>query len=74
MTDADIHHDADSLRTSTSDWDGALLKQGCVVVGQVKTRGKGKRPNKEQIAVRFDKDILEAFRATGRGGNPRLMA
>jgi uncharacterized protein (DUF4415 family) len=28
--------------------------------------------NKEQVAIRFDKDVLEAFRATGRGWQTRM--
>ena len=28
--------------------------------------------NKEQVAIRFDKDILEAFRSTGRGWQTRM--
>ncbi len=28
--------------------------------------------NKEQVAIRFDKDILEAFRGTGRGWQTRM--
>lgn len=28
--------------------------------------------NKEQVAIRFDKEILEAFRATGRGWQTRM--
>jgi uncharacterized protein (DUF4415 family) len=72
MTDADIHHDTDSPHTFESDWDGALLKQGGVVIGQVKTRGKGKRPTKEQVAVRYDTEVLEAFRATGKGWQTRM--
>lgn len=28
--------------------------------------------NKEQIAIRFDRDILEAFRATGHGWQTRM--
>jgi hypothetical protein len=39
MTDADISHDADSPRTTEADWEGAVLKQDGVVVGQVKTWG-----------------------------------
>jgi uncharacterized protein (DUF4415 family) len=72
MTDADIHHDADSPRTFASDWDGALLKQSGVVIGQVKMRGKNKRPVKKQVAVRYDVDVLEAFKATGRGWQTRM--
>ncbi len=72
MTDADIYHDADSPRTVESDWDGALLKQGGVVIGQVNARGKNKRPCKEQVAVRYDADILAYFRATGKGWQTRM--
>ncbi len=28
--------------------------------------------NKEQVAIRFDKDILSAFRATGKGWQTRM--
>lgn len=28
--------------------------------------------NKEQVAIRFDKDVLEAFRSTGRGWQTRM--
>jgi uncharacterized protein (DUF4415 family) len=72
MTDADIHHDADSPHTFASDWDGALLKQGGVVIGKIKTRGKNKSPCKEQVAVRYDADILAYFRATGKGWQTRM--
>jgi hypothetical protein len=33
MTDADIQHDTDSPRTTAADWEGAVLKEGGVVVG-----------------------------------------
>jgi hypothetical protein len=36
MTDADISHNADSPSTVESDWDGAVLKQGGLVVGRIK--------------------------------------
>jgi hypothetical protein len=36
MTDADIIHNADSPRTVEADWDGAVLKQGGVVIGRIK--------------------------------------
>jgi hypothetical protein len=39
MTDAEIVHDADSPCTTAADWEGAVLKQDGVVVGQVKTWG-----------------------------------
>lgn len=35
MPDAEISHDPDSPRTAAADWEGAVLKQDGVVVGQV---------------------------------------
>lgn len=67
MTDADIYHDADSPSTVISDWDGAILKKGGVVIGQVNVRDK-----KEQVAVSYDADILAYFRATGKGWQNRM--
>jgi uncharacterized protein (DUF4415 family) len=72
MTDADIYHDADSPRTLASDWDGALLKQGGVVIGRVKTRGANIKPLKKQVAIRFDEEVLDYFRATGKGWQTRM--
>ncbi|MFY9260548.1 MAG: BrnA antitoxin family protein [Gallionella sp.] len=72
LSDADIHHDADSPRTKPSDWDGAVMKQGGVVVGRV--RGVNKRPTKEQVAVRYSPEVLAAFRASGAGWQTRMNA
>jgi uncharacterized protein (DUF4415 family) len=72
MQDADVHHDADSPSTKVSDWEGATLKQGGVVLGRAKTRGPNRRPTKEQVAVRYSPDVLAAFRATGRGWQTRM--
>lgn len=72
MSDTDIHHDADSPRTVESDWDGALLKRNGTVLGQIKTRGKGKRPAKEQVAIRYDAEVLTYFRASGKGWQTRM--
>jgi uncharacterized protein (DUF4415 family) len=68
---SDLYNPNDE-KSVAAHWDGALLKQGGVVIGQVKTRGKGKRPTKEQVAVRYDADVLEAFRATGTGWQTRM--
>lgn len=35
-------------------------------------RGKQKSPTKVSTTVRFDPDVLEAFRATGRGWQTRM--
>jgi len=74
MTDADIRHDADSPRTTASDWDGAVLKQGGVEVGRARTRGPNRRPLKEQVSVRYSPEVLAAFRATGPGWQTRMDA
>jgi uncharacterized protein (DUF4415 family) len=74
MRDADILHDAECPATTVADWAGAALKQGGVVVGNARTRGPGKRPKKEQVAIRFSADVLAAFRATGRGWQTRMDA
>jgi len=55
--------DPDSLSTRVSDWEGAVLKQGGVVVGRVRTRGQNRGPLKEQVAVRYSPDVLAAFRS-----------
>lgn len=64
----------DCPRTTVSDWDGAVMKQGSVEVGRVRTRGPNKRPVKEQVAVRFSPDVLAFFRATGAGWQTRMDA
>lgn len=72
LSDADIHHDADSPRTTPADWEGAVIKQGGAVIGRV--RGANKRPTKEQVAVRYRPEVLAAFRASGRGWQTRMDA
>lgn len=72
MTDADIRHDADSPRTTTADWEGALFKEAGVVVGRARTRGPNRRPVKEQVAIRLSPEVLATFRATGHGWQTRI--
>ena len=66
--------DPDSPKTKASDWEGAVLKQGGVVVGRARTRGPNRQPVKEQVAVRYSQDVLTAFRATGAGWQTRMDA
>ena len=66
--------DPDSPRTTVSDWDGAVMKRGGVVVGRVNTRGPNRRPVKEQVAIRYSPEVLNAFRATGAGWQTRMDA
>jgi uncharacterized protein (DUF4415 family) len=72
MSDADIQHDDDSPSTTAADWEGAVMRQGGQVVGTVRRRGAGKRPTKEQVAIRLDPEVLAAFRASGPGWQTRI--
>ncbi|PPK71754.1 uncharacterized protein (DUF4415 family) [Methylobacter tundripaludum] len=38
----------------------------------LKRRGKQQSPTKVSTTVRFDRDVLDAFRATGRGWQSRM--
>lgn len=38
----------------------------------IKGRGKQKSPTKVSTTVRFDRDVLDAFRATGKGWQARM--
>lgn len=70
MTDADISFDSDSPRTTEGDWEGAAMKQNGVPLGRI--RGPQKNPTKVQVAIRYDRDVLAAFRATGKGWQTRM--
>lgn len=72
MQDADIVFDEDSPRTTDADWEGAVIRQAGKVVGRY--RGKGKRPAKEAVTIRYTPDVLEAFRASGAGWQTRMDA
>jgi uncharacterized protein (DUF4415 family) len=67
-----INHDPDCPSTTVADWDGAVLKQGGVVIGHARTRGPNRAALKEQVAVRYSPDVLAAFRATGTGWQTRM--
>ena len=60
------------------DWDRAVVTPGGGVEATLaalrRTRGPNKHPTKEQVAIRFDRDVLEAFRASGRGWQTRMNA
>lgn len=72
MRDEDIVTDEDSPRTEQSDWEGAVMRQGGVEVGRVKTRGPGKQERKVAVTVRYSAEVLAAFRATGPGWQTRM--
>jgi uncharacterized protein (DUF4415 family) len=74
ISPTELVNDPDSPSTRVSDWEGAILKQGGVVVGHARTRGPNREPLtlKEQVAVRYSPDVLAAFRATGAGWQTRM--
>ncbi|GHU19332.1 hypothetical protein FACS189475_06350 [Betaproteobacteria bacterium] len=37
-----------------------------------RSRGRPRGSNKEQVAIRFDKDVLDGLRATGKGWQTRV--
>lgn len=37
-----------------------------------KTRGPNRNPTKEQVAIRLDREVLTAFRASGQGWQTRM--
>ncbi|MDO5675295.1 MAG: BrnA antitoxin family protein [bacterium] len=50
--------------------DGQLFAHGQPIAHRA--RGKQKRPVKEQLTLRFDADIVAAFRTTGPGWQTRM--
>ena len=75
MTDADITHDADSPATTEADWAEAFISHSATELHAEAVRRKrsfNKLPAKEQVAVRFDAEVLAYFRATGRGWQTRM--
>ena len=53
---------------------GLLTFLGNEVIGYVPRRGKQKAATKKAITVRFDEDILDAFKAQGKGWQTRMNA
>lgn len=43
-----------------------------ITLGVLKRRGKQQSPTKVSTTVRFDRDVLDAFRATGHGWQKRM--
>lgn len=60
------------------DWSQGTVTPGGGVAATIaalrKTRGKNKNPTKEQVAIRFDAEVLAAFRAGGPGWQTRMNA
>ena len=68
--------DADSVRSKRGEWDKAIVSHSLdelrAKLAARRTRGPNKLPTKEQVAVRYSPEVLNAFRATGRGWQTRM--
>lgn len=67
---------APSPKSPAVDWRHGTLTRGGGVAATIaairRTRGPNKNPTKEQVAIRFDREILAAFRASGPGWQTRM--
>jgi len=58
------------------DWSKGTVTPGGGVAATIqalrRTRGPNKNPTKEQVAIRFDRDVLSAFRSSGPGWQTRM--
>ncbi len=65
-------------RQKAIDWGKGVVSPGGGVAATIaaikRARGPGKKPAKEQVAIRLDPDILGAFRAEGPGWQTRVNA
>ena len=61
---------------SKIDWSTGVVTPGGGVAATIealrRTRGPGKKPAKEQVAIRLDREVLGAFRAGGPGWQTRM--
>lgn len=69
---------APSSKASAVNWSEATVTRGGGVTATIRelrrTRGPNKNPTKEQVAIRLDRDVLSAFRASGPGWQSRMNA
>jgi len=72
MKDREISRDVDSPATTAPDWDGVVLRQGGVELGKARTRGPNRSPTTEQVAIRYNPEVIAAFRASGSGWQTRM--
>jgi uncharacterized protein (DUF4415 family) len=69
---------APSSKVAAVDWSKGSVTRGGGVAATIdavrRTRGPNKNPTKEQVAIRFDREVLVAFRAGGPGWQTRMNA
>jgi uncharacterized protein (DUF4415 family) len=67
-----------TVRDKAIDWSKGVVTSGGGVAATIaaiqRTRGPGKKPVKEQVAIRLDPEVLGAFRAGGPGWQTRVNA
>ena len=65
-----------SPRARSIDWSEGTVTRGGGVAATIatirRTRGPNKNPTKVQVAIRFDRAVLSAFRADGAGWQTRM--
>ena len=65
-----------SGREKPIDWSKGIVTAGGGVAATIaeirRARGPGKKPPKEQVAIRLDPEVLGAFRAGGPGWQTRV--
>ncbi len=75
LADEEIIHDSDSPSTCEDDWATAFVSRSASELHSETTkrkRGVNKLPIKEQVAIRFDEEVLAYFRSTGKGWQTRM--
>jgi uncharacterized protein (DUF4415 family) len=59
-------------------WSSGIVTRGGGVAATIaalrRSRGPGKKPRKEQVAIRLDREVVGAFRAGGPGWQTRMNA
>jgi uncharacterized protein (DUF4415 family) len=67
--------DADNPPTTPADWDGAVESRSLPELREklaLRRRGAGRTPRKVPTTIRFDADVLEALKASGKGWQTRV--
>lgn len=66
----DVPYDVNDPAAVAAFWDGAIIKKGNKVIGRV---GRPLSETKKvSTTIRFDKEVLDAFKAGGKGWQTRM--
>jgi uncharacterized protein (DUF4415 family) len=73
MPDDDIAHDDDNPRTTQADWNNSFVSHSYQELRQnISRRGLQKASTKVSTTVRFDPDVLAAFKSMGKGWQTQM--